>query len=146
MIYLIALLLAFIVALLLLQALIHLLRRFHITEQPRADRWHRSPTPKFGGIGIFVATFIAFLGAYFLIRSSAHEFPMTLLLVMILIFVFGFVDDLKPLTPIGKLITQIIVASAAVYFGYTTNFFSPRLGDTFLARFMNSAVSLFWLV
>lgn len=146
MIYLVSFLLAFLSAIGLLILLIRLLRQLNITDQPRQDRWHRSPTPKFGGIGIFVATLFTFSVVYALISEQSDPFPFTLFLGMGLIFLFGLVDDIKSLPPVGKLITQIVAASVAVFFGYTTNFFSPRLGETFLAQILNSAVSLFWLV
>jgi len=146
MIYLASFLLAFISAILLLILLIRFLRWLNITDQPRQDRWHRSPTPKFGGIGIFMATLVTFSVVYALTPEQSDPFPFTLLFGTGLIFLFGFVDDIKSFPPAGKLITQIVAASVAVFFGYTTNFFSPRLGDTFLAQILNSAVSLFWLV
>jgi UDP-GlcNAc:undecaprenyl-phosphate GlcNAc-1-phosphate transferase len=146
MIYLASFFLAFLSALILLILLIRLLRWLNITDQPRQDRWHRSPTPKFGGVGIFVATLFTFSVVYALAPEQSDPFPFTLLIGMGLVFLFGLTDDIKSFTPAGKLITQIVAASAAVFFGYTTNFFSPRLGDTFLAQILNSAVSLFWLV
>lgn len=146
MIYLTSFLFALISALGLLTLLIRLLRRLNITEQPRQDRWHRSPTPKFGGIGIFVAALLTFSVVYAMLPEQSEPFPFTLLLGMGLIFLFGFVDDIHSLPPVGKLITQIVAASVAVFFGYTTDFFSPRLGETFLAQILNSAISLFWLV
>ena len=146
MIYLASFFLAFVSALILLILLIRLLRWLNITDQPRQDRWHRSPTPKFGGVGIFVATLFTFSVVYALAPEQSDPFPLTLLIGMGLVFLFGLTDDIKSFTPAGKLITQIVAASVAVFFGYTTNFFSPRLGDTFLAQILNSAVSLFWLV
>lgn len=146
MIYFASFLSAFVLTLLLLFFLIRVLTRFKIAEQPRADRWHRFPRPKFGGIGIFAGSMIVFLTAYSLPSAKAEPFPLTLFVGSVLIFLFGLLDDIKPLTPTGKLITQIIAASLAVFFGYTTNFFSPRLGDTFLAKVLNSGVSLLWLI
>lgn len=146
MIYLASFLFSFIVGILILVLLIRLLSWLNITDQPRQDRWHRSPTPKFGGIGIFLSALIVFSVVYALNPERSEPFPATLLLGMGLIFLFGFIDDIKAFPPVGKLITQIIAASVAVFFGYTTNFFSVRLGETFLAQILNSAVSLFWLV
>lgn len=146
MIYLASFLLACVSTIGLLILLVHLLRRLNIIDQPRQDRWHRSPTPKFGGVGIFVATLLVFSVVYSMLPEQSEPFPFTLLVGMGLIFLFGLVDDIKSLPPVGKLVTQIVAASVAVFFGYTTNFFSPRLGETFLAQILNSAVSLLWLV
>ncbi len=145
MIYLVSFIIALGFSLCLLLILIYTLTRLNITDQPRSDRWHRSPRPKFGGVGIFLGTMIAFYITY-RIYPASEPLPLTLLVSMVLMFLFGLFDDIKQLTPIGKLITQIIAASVAVFFGYTTNFFTPRLGETFLAQILNSGVSLFWLV
>ncbi len=137
---------AFILSLSFLGLLIRFLQRYNIIDHPRADRWHRSPTPKFGGIGIFAAFAIAFIIAYYHYTGRHEPFPLTLSLSMVLMFLFGLIDDIKSLTPVGKFVTQIVAASVAVFFGYTTNFFTPRLGDTILAQILNDGLSLFWLV
>ncbi|GAB4476898.1 MAG: hypothetical protein Kow0088_15170 [Anaerolineales bacterium] len=146
MIYFVCFLIAFTISLLVLLILINLLRRFQVVDQPRSDRWHRFPTPRYGGIGIFIATLVAFTFSYSFRVYHWENFPFTLLFGMVAIFIFGLIDDLKSLTPVSKLILQVIAASIAVFFGHTTNFFSPRIGDTFLAQVMNSGISLLWLV
>lgn len=146
MIYLASSFIAFIFSFFLLILLIRFLTHRKIVEQPRWDRWHRSPKPKFGGVGIFAGTMVVFSIAYFLTPQKTDPFPLTLLIGSVLIFLFGLIDDIKPLTPAVKLMAQLIAASIAIFSGYTTNFFTPRLGETFLAQVLNSALSLFWLV
>ncbi|MCS6908222.1 MAG: hypothetical protein RML93_10125 [Anaerolineales bacterium] len=129
-----------------LALLIRLLHRLKIAVQPREDRWHRIPTPKFGGVGIFAATALGFLVAYFSYPEQREPLPLTLFAGVVLIFGFGLLDDVKPMTPMGKLIAQLVAASVAVFFGYTTDFFLPRFGDTPVARLLNSGVTIVWLV
>jgi UDP-GlcNAc:undecaprenyl-phosphate GlcNAc-1-phosphate transferase len=77
---------------------------------PSADRWHEKPTPLLGGIGIF-SGFTA--GLWLAIAVGA--IPLTKELGGIyagvaLLFVAGFVDDLRALTPLVKLGVQIAAA------------------------------------
>jgi UDP-GlcNAc:undecaprenyl-phosphate GlcNAc-1-phosphate transferase len=77
---------------------------------PSADRWHEKPTPLLGGIGIFTG-FTA--GLWLAIAVGA--IPLTKELGGIyagvaLLFVAGFVDDLRALTPLVKLGVQIAAA------------------------------------
>jgi UDP-GlcNAc:undecaprenyl-phosphate GlcNAc-1-phosphate transferase len=74
---------------------------------PSADRWHEKPTPLLGGIGIF-SGFTA--GLWLAIAVGA--IPLTKELGGIyagvaLLFVAGFVDDLRALSPLVKLGVQI---------------------------------------
>jgi UDP-GlcNAc:undecaprenyl-phosphate GlcNAc-1-phosphate transferase len=61
-------------------------------------------------------------------------------------FFLGLYDDFRRITPPAKLIGQILAASVAIYFGYTTSFFSARLPDTLLAQIPDFALTLVWLV
>ncbi len=54
------------------------------------------------------------------------------------IFVIGLVDDVLALKPSTKLIAQIAMAAAVVYFGYRLNWLDSRLLD--------SVLTMVWLV
>lgn len=146
MIYIVPFLSAFVLSFLLLFLLIRLSHRYQLIDRPRADRWHRAPKPKLGGVGLFVATMVSFVFAYWLDPLRGENFPYTLFVGMILIFLAGILDDFYALSPVGKLITQVVAASIAIFFGYTTNFFTPRLGESVLAHVLNSGASLIWLI
>ena len=77
---------------------------------PSADRWHEKPTPLLGGIGIFSGFTV---GLWLAIAVGA--IPLTKELGGIyagvaLLFVAGFVDDLRALSPLVKLGVQIAAA------------------------------------
>ena len=74
---------------------------------PSSDRWHETPTPLLGGLGIF-AGFSAGLWA----AAAAGAFTIDRGIVGIyggcaLLFFAGFADDLVSLPPLGKLAAQI---------------------------------------
>src|SRR5436190_486006 len=51
---------------------------------------------------------------------------------------FGFVDDVLSLKPSTKLIAQVVVASALLFFGYRLHWTTSLVGDAML--------TLFWIV
>jgi UDP-GlcNAc:undecaprenyl-phosphate GlcNAc-1-phosphate transferase len=112
---------------------------------PREDRWHRKPTPTMGGVGIYLATLAGIFLSIYLNKglTFAHW---GMLAATSLMFFVGLYDDFRRITPPAKLIGQILAASIAIYFGYTTNFFTPRLAETTLAQIPNIALTFIWLV
>jgi UDP-GlcNAc:undecaprenyl-phosphate GlcNAc-1-phosphate transferase len=76
---------------------------------PRADRWHRAPTPLLGGIAIYVALLVS------AIALGPHDGRLVgLLAAATLVFGLGLVDDLRTLQPHVKLLGQIGAACVLV--------------------------------
>src|SRR5262245_60679771 len=106
--------------------------RYDYVARPRDDRWHRAPTALLGGVAIGLALFIVVIGAG---RASS----LTVLMGgAAAIFVVGLVDDLITLKPSTKLIAQIALASALLFFDYRLNWLDSITGDTLL--------TLLWVV
>lgn len=105
-------------------------------SKPRQDRWHRQPTPTLGGMGMFIAFWLA-LG---LALALGYQLPhWSLLAGSMLMFSLGLVDDFKRLPPAAKLIGQLVAAAIVVFFGgFTINFFPWP--------FANLLLTLFWLI
>ena len=114
------------------------------------DRWHRRPTPNFGGIAIFVGFAVAVVAEMLLtagdlsIReiSARAVVPLThrdgLLVAAVMIFALGLVDDLVQLRPSAKLIGQLAAASVLLMSGigvWLTGFY-----------IVDVMVSLFWFI
>jgi UDP-GlcNAc:undecaprenyl-phosphate/decaprenyl-phosphate GlcNAc-1-phosphate transferase len=112
--------------------------------QPRHDRWHSQPTALMGGIGIFTAFILACAGVGF--TSGWDTIPWGLLAGSALIFGLGVYDDLKPVSPQGKLVVQLLAAALVVSLGYSTNFFTPRIANSVVAQLPNILLTFFWLV
>ena len=109
-------LLAFLLALVSSLALTPICRaaalRLGYVDKPKHDRWHRQPTALLGGMSIFLT--VTILAAIFHLSS-----PLALLLAAGgAIFCVGLVDDLVSLKPSTKLVAEIALASALVFFGY----------------------------
>jgi UDP-GlcNAc:undecaprenyl-phosphate GlcNAc-1-phosphate transferase len=107
-----------------------------IVAAPRDDRWHTKPTPKIGGIGIFLAFVTALVCAVTFYKFEISNWP--LLIGSGLIFILGVTDDFKRISPPAKLIGEIIAAAFVVFFGRNIDFFSDN--------FLNIIVTFLWLV
>jgi UDP-GlcNAc:undecaprenyl-phosphate/decaprenyl-phosphate GlcNAc-1-phosphate transferase len=78
-----------------------------LVAHPSGERWHESPTPTFGGVGIF-AGFVAAVGLT--LAAGAVEWSGELggiLAGCTLLFAAGLLDDTRHLSPIAKLAVQI---------------------------------------
>jgi UDP-GlcNAc:undecaprenyl-phosphate/decaprenyl-phosphate GlcNAc-1-phosphate transferase len=107
--------------------------RTGMVAAPRKDRWHQKPTAMLGGIAIYVA----FVAGYFLFAPTLPQFY-PILIAGSLLFVVGLIDDIYQLKPYTKLIAQVIVAAATVYFGARLTLTSSEV--------VNDFITIFWLV
>src|SRR5438132_9565751 len=109
-----------------------LAHRFGFVAKPKEDRWHKRPTALFGGVAIALTT----------LALGVTLGPDTQLWQLIgcgfVIAVFGLVDDLLSLKASTKLLVQISVASALVFFGLRLQWTHSMVGDAML--------TLFWIV
>jgi len=87
----------------------HLSARTGIVARPVADRWHRLPVGKLGGISMLVA--LTAVGA----AIPGVEALWPLLLTTVLMVGVGFWDDLWPVSPATKLLGQLLVAALLLY-------------------------------
>ena len=106
--------------------------RLDVVARPRADRWHRSIVPMLGGVAIGLSTLFSSL-----IVGLPETLPVILFASMA-VFVTGLIDDVLQLKPASKLVSQIAVAAALVYFGFRLNWLESRLLD--------SALTMVWVV
>ncbi|HZO98511.1 MAG TPA: NAD-binding protein [Gaiellaceae bacterium] len=105
---------------------------------PSADRWHETPTPLLGGIGIFAG-----FSAGFWLAAAAGAFRVDGAIAGIyagcaLMFAAGFVDDLFSLPPAGKLAAQVGAAAIVLASGTHVQLVGNRL--------LGDAIAVLWLV
>lgn len=106
--------------------------RLDVVARPRADRWHRSVVPLLGGVAIGLSMLITGV-----LSNLASALPV-ILFTSVAMFVTGLVDDILLLRPASKLVTQIAIAAALVYFGFRLHWLDSRLLD--------SALTMVWVV
>jgi UDP-GlcNAc:undecaprenyl-phosphate GlcNAc-1-phosphate transferase len=112
---------------------------------PREDRWHKKPTPTLGGIAIFLSFGAALLLAQYAFHSGDPR-RWGFLAGSVLLFLAGLYDEFKPITPIAKLVVQILAATLVIAMGYTSTFFNPHIPNAILAQLPNILLTYIWLV
>jgi UDP-GlcNAc:undecaprenyl-phosphate GlcNAc-1-phosphate transferase len=83
---------------------------------PRPDRWHRQPTPTFGGVAMAVTT----LGLTIATLALSDVQPAWIAVLLVMgsagaIFVVGLVDDRLQLTPLTKLAATLVIGAFLLY-------------------------------
>src|SRR5689334_14051380 len=101
-------------------------RRSGLVAKPKEDRWHKKPTAMFGGVAIALTT----LGVGVTLHPDARLWQ--LMGCGSLIAAFGLIDDVLSLKASTKLMVQISVASALVFFGLRLHWTESLLGDSML--------------
>jgi UDP-GlcNAc:undecaprenyl-phosphate/decaprenyl-phosphate GlcNAc-1-phosphate transferase len=106
--------------------------RLGFVARPREDRWHRGTVALFGGVGIAVVLF-ACSAIFGLVRAQP-----VLIATAVLMFGTGLVDDVLSIKPATKLIAQLALACALLFFDYRLNWLESTTLDSLL--------TLVWIV
>jgi UDP-GlcNAc:undecaprenyl-phosphate GlcNAc-1-phosphate transferase len=118
---------SFLLTLLLIPVARRLATRWGCVSFPSTERWHRRPTPYWGGVAFFVGFLLPAL-----VFSPAPLASSPFFLVAFQMFILGVYDDLHHINPVTKLVGQIIAAATALFFGYSLHFFTWPLLDALL--------------
>ena len=124
---------ALVASLLLVPAVRWLSFRMGKVAQPQRDRWHKTPNPLLGGVGMFAAFILSLL-----LTRSGLAIRWELVLGCTIVFGLGIYDDIRELSPPTKLAGQILAAALVVTAGYVTGFFNNSL--------LNILITVVWLV
>jgi len=106
--------------------------RLGYVARPREDRWHRGTVALFGGVGIAIVLF-----ACSTVLGIARAQPV-LFITAALMFGTGVVDDVLSIKPATKLIAQLALACALLFFDYRLNWLQSTTLDSLL--------TLIWIV
>jgi UDP-GlcNAc:undecaprenyl-phosphate GlcNAc-1-phosphate transferase len=110
-------------------------------------RVHDRPMPRFGGMAIFIgvmlSTFIFIMPAFIPGKSMGG-----LLIGGMLIYLFGVADDLKNISPMLKLLGQIICGCIVYASGIKLNFIDGFLGggDLAFGNVPSFIITVIWIV
>src|SRR5690554_3261324 len=103
---------SFLISLVLTVILTPLVIRYRIVDKPNYRSIHTQETPKAGGIAILIGV----LGGLFWSGQGTSYLPLALLMVGATSL--GLLDDLKNLSPRGKMLGQLALASLTIGLGY----------------------------
>ncbi|MFH0887231.1 MAG: MraY family glycosyltransferase [bacterium] len=142
---------AFLVTLALVPLVKLIAKRIGAVDKPDQRKVHEVPTPRLGGLAIFigfVAAMCTAVGvAYFINRGMDGNLLFGMLFGATILVIVGIVDDVKNLSAPIKFLFQIIVASIAYYYGIQIDFIShPFGGDLIILGLWAIPFTILWIV
>lgn len=110
----IATVLSFVITYFAIPVLIRVAELKHLYDEPDERKSHKSRIPTLGGLGFFAG----FVLASAVCVPSQQAFPLQYLLAaFFIIFIVGMKDDIVGLSPLKKLVGQLVAAFAIIYLG-----------------------------
>ncbi len=133
---------ALLVALAMTPPAIWLARKLNIVDMPNARKVHTTPTPRIGGIAIY----LGFVAGALLLGEYTRQVAAVLIAGSV-VFLTGLIDDYKDISPKFKLIGQVAAALLLVAAGFSVRFISnPFTGSTVSLGFLSVPITVVWLV
>jgi len=115
-------------------------------------RIHNGAIPRLGGVGIYLAFYLPFLGFLFyqnrisqFLFSDIRQF-LGLLICSTIILGLGIYDDIKGANAREKLAVQMIAAVILYFFGFEIQKISNPFGDSIYLGWLSLPITVFWLV
>lgn len=146
----------FVVALLVTWFFIPRLREFAVqagwADMPNARRLNKEPLPNAGGLAIFVGFMVSIIVALVLRPIGVEQVNIQVLAIMLgasLMMFLGFIDDRVDLSPVSRLLVQLLVAVLLLVNGLKMDFnsipFLPTLPDA-INDPLSILLTIVWIV
>lgn len=129
---------------------IKIAHKLGVIDKPKdARRVHKNPTPRFGGMAIFLGSMAAML-----IPAGMNNKIVVAMAGGLLMYLLGITDDILDIKPIVKFLGQLIIASGVYAFGVRISFISNYFGMTpngsnanvILSEGVAYAITVLWIV
>lgn len=120
-------------------------------DKPNDRKVHQRPMVRLGGVSIFAGTVISllvvwWLGGFGLLPPEKEWQIWGVTLGGVAFFLIGLADDLLNLSPLARLVMQIIVAAGAWKMGVSIDFLSTPTGGLIHLDWWSLPITVFWLV
>ena len=119
--------------------------RFNIIDIPNLRSFHKTPTPRGGGMAIVTSFLTIFLIAG-LFQSFKQSIFGGFLITCALIAILGFLDDLHDLSHKTRILAWIGITAAAIFFGIHLKSISLPLIGSIQFGFLSPLVTFIWLI
>lgn len=80
----------------------------------RADRWHRHPTPTFGGVAVLLGVAVA-VAVHVPVWLPDPFLTVTVMATGVGLFAIGWYDDLRPFSAVAKIVNSLAAAAFFVF-------------------------------
>ncbi|KAF3884581.1 MULTISPECIES: glycosyltransferase family 4 protein [Nostocales] len=120
-------------------------------DKPNERKVHQRPMVRLGGISIFAGTIASLLviwalGGFGNLSTEKEWQILGVILGGVGFFLIGLADDLLNLSPIARLMVQIVVATGAWKAGVSIDFLSIPTGGLVQLGWLSFPVTIVWLV
>ncbi len=127
---------AFLMVVLIMPLVRIIARKVNAIDYPSKIKIHKKPTPRLGGVAVFVAFVILVLvdliwGHQIVGKVLEMRHILGLLIGAGVIVITGVIDDIRKLTPAQKLLGQIVAALTVVFSGIGIDFIMSPFGAQF---------------
>ncbi len=110
---------------------------------PNSRSVHRKPVPHLGGVAIYLASVASML----IFPPDDRVAMYSVILGGLIMLIVGTIDDIKDLTPIQKLIGQVISALVVIWMGISISFITnPFTGAVTMLGFLAVPLTVGWVV
>lgn len=133
---------SFVASLLLTGAVRRLCLKYKILSKPRERDVHQKPTPRLGGVAIGLTILLSIIIFLIFWPGQISFIPFQFLGIdkhilgitggILVLYIVGIWDDFRPLSPLTKLVAQIIAALFLVASGITVYYLSNPFGTPIL--------------
>ncbi len=126
--------------------------QFELLDSPGKRKVHQKEIPRLGGVAIFIATTLPFIGLLFwgdFMMREIHSFWKPLFglsLGCLIVFGIGIWDDIHRLTPWPKLSAETVAAGVAFIFGLKIQLISNPFGIQLDLSWLSGPITILWLV
>ena len=129
---------------------IRLAHKLGVIDRPKdARRVHKKPTPRFGGMSIFLGSMAAMV-----IPAGMNDKIKIAMIGGLLMYLLGIADDIKNLKPAVKFLGQFIIASLVYALGvritFISNYFGAAVTDSHANVILSTGVAyiitVLWIV
>lgn len=139
--YIVALLIAFIAAVVLTPIVKKIAIAMGATDKPNERKVHQKVMPRLGGLAIFLAFIV---GVFYF--KPISPFFLSIMLGALIIIVTGVLDDLFELSPKLKLIGQILAASVVIVGGIKVEFINLPFDGRLELGLFSIPLTLLWII
>ena len=120
-------------------------------DKPGGRKVHQRPMVRLGGVSIFADTFIALLivwwsGGFGILPTETEWEVWGVILGGLGFFLIGLADDLFNLSPLVRLLMQVVVAGLAWWVGVRIDFLSVPFDGLVQIGWLSLPITVVWLV
>lgn len=122
--------------------------RFKIMDVPNLRSSHSRPTPRGGGMAIFFSFYLTLFFALLLFQSKNFDSKWLwgLILGGTIVSVGGFLDDIRGLSPLFRLLAQVIAGSILILFGLSFKTLEIPFWKEIDLGFLGIPLTMIWVV